>query len=368
MIPLATQPVLQLVDRNGNPVAAGGQVVTTSVVGGGGKIFERGSATTDASGLAAFETLTLGANNGEIGPTTLSFSTGGSTSATAQIELACAVRIIELGSTVSDKLTTGDCKRVPPASATAFFKEYRLNVTAPTKAIRLSHSGDFPGYLLVRGPNEPTLFFGFGSDDDDFTFKVFVPPGASTILATTPIDGMTGSFTFSVVSAPEDEPECEDAQFQSPLSTNQTLRPACKDAVGKIGDFFGFDMLNAGAVSVSVASTAFVPQVVIVRTHPTEAVAATGSSSGGTASANHVNQTGGIAYYNIFVTSSDGTGTGAYTLQATITNATGSAVLLSRDAKLGEAPKPPNRPSARTSMGRRPNEMLRTHRAPIHRN
>jgi hypothetical protein len=335
MTPLARQPVLQLVDANGSPVATAGWLVTTRVVGAGRRIVEGGSAITDASGVATFQKLTLGINDGVAGPTGLLFETTGLQSEVAQVDLACAGQLIEVGGRVTDQLTTGDC-RFPPGSTTAFFKEYRLNVTAATKAIRVSHFAEFPGAMYVRGPWEPGLFIGFGCEFS-CAFKAFVPPGTTTILQSAAAAGMTGRFTFDVASVPEDEPECEVAHFQSPLSTNQTLRPACTGVNGKIGDRFDFAMWIGSSVSVSVTSAAFVPKVVIRRFWPTEAEEATGTLNGNTSSVTHVNQTGGAAYYYIFVTSSDGTGTGAYAVQATISQASGSMVGLNGNVRIGAA-------------------------------
>lgn len=368
MIPLPTQPVLQLVDASANPVAVAGQLVTASVVGDAGQVVAGGSATTDASGAATFAELTLGARNGVVGRTTVVFAASNLTSGTSAVsELSCAIRMLDVGAQVSDRLATGDCtSRVGVTGTTAFNKEYRLNVTAATRAIRLSYSSVFIGGLLVRGPDEPTLGFGFLCDCD-FAFKVLVPPGTSTITSVAAFSGVTGPFSFSVAAVPENEPECEDAIFLSPLSTSQQLRSGCTDAAGNIGDFFGFAMLAARTVSVSVTSSAFVPNLSIVRTYPTESVVATGTVNGNTASATHVNETGQVAYYDVFVTSGDGRGTGDYTLEATITTASGATVRSITGGRPGRVSNGSAGQSARQPVGIRPDLPSRIHRTFLHR-
>jgi Big-like domain-containing protein len=68
--PLAPQPVIQIVDRNGNPAPQGGVRVTATVSAGSGTL-DHATATTDGSGQARFSGLTL---TGLVGSYTLSFS------------------------------------------------------------------------------------------------------------------------------------------------------------------------------------------------------------------------------------------------------------------------------------------------------
>jgi Big-like domain-containing protein len=68
--PLAPQPVIQVVDRNGNPASQAGVRVTATVSSGSGTL-DHVSATTDASGQAQFTGLTL---TGMIGSYIISFS------------------------------------------------------------------------------------------------------------------------------------------------------------------------------------------------------------------------------------------------------------------------------------------------------
>ncbi len=69
--PLVPQPVLQIRDGVGNPVAQGGVVVTAAVATGAGIVSGSVTATTSANGTATFSGLAI---TGKVGPYTLRFS------------------------------------------------------------------------------------------------------------------------------------------------------------------------------------------------------------------------------------------------------------------------------------------------------
>jgi hypothetical protein len=299
-----------------------------------------------------FQTLTLGGNNGAVGSTVLTFASEGLTPASATTHLACSNPLIQIGVRVTDKITVGDCKADPSNPVRAFLKDYRLNVPAATKAIRLSHSSYFEAMLVLQGPNEQQLFFGQGGGNMDFSIKAFLPPGVSKLRELARAAGGTGSFTFSVDARAEDDPadECEFTTFQSPLSTTQTLRPECRSAGNFISDFFDFGMMNGKAVTVSVTGAAFEPLVALIRTWPTGGFFQ-GTTSGNTATLTHVNQSDNVEDYYLVVTSTDSTGTGAYTLQATIAPASGLTVQLRSRAGAAAVAAP---------MLRKPSGLVRT--------
>ena len=74
------QPVVQLRDASGNPVAQAGVTVTAAIASGGGALGGTTTATTDASGVATFTNLSI---TGTLGDRTLSFSAAGLTGATS---------------------------------------------------------------------------------------------------------------------------------------------------------------------------------------------------------------------------------------------------------------------------------------------
>lgn len=80
-IVLAQQPAVQLRDVSNNPVTQAGVVISASIASGGGTLGGTLTATTDASGTAAFSTLAL---SGAVpGPYALGFGAPGLTSATS---------------------------------------------------------------------------------------------------------------------------------------------------------------------------------------------------------------------------------------------------------------------------------------------
>src|SRR5512139_708602 len=73
-VPLAPQPVLQLLDASGAAVAARGVLVTASLASGGGSLEGATGVRTDQDGRAAFTDLAI---RGATGPRTLRFSAPG---------------------------------------------------------------------------------------------------------------------------------------------------------------------------------------------------------------------------------------------------------------------------------------------------
>jgi hypothetical protein len=89
----ARQPVIQVVDQQGNPTPQGGLTVTATISSGPTGSLQNQTATTDGSGRAAFSGLTL---TGEVGSYTLSFSAqglAGASSAPFAITTGSAARL-----------------------------------------------------------------------------------------------------------------------------------------------------------------------------------------------------------------------------------------------------------------------------------
>ncbi len=87
------QPVVQLQDAAGNPVATSGTVVTAAIASGGGTLGGTPTATTNAAGAAVFTDLKI---TGTVGGRTLSFTSGslaGATSSTVTVVPGAATQI-----------------------------------------------------------------------------------------------------------------------------------------------------------------------------------------------------------------------------------------------------------------------------------
>ncbi len=115
-VAFAQQPVIQVQDAAGNPVASSGRTVTAAINSGpGGSLGAVGrSVTTDANGVAAYTVLTL---TGPVGSYTLLFSTAGLASdASAPFDItAGAATQMTAASATSQSAPVGTAVAAPPA-------------------------------------------------------------------------------------------------------------------------------------------------------------------------------------------------------------------------------------------------------------
>jgi hypothetical protein len=331
--PLAVQPSVEVVDASGNTVPTAGMVITAAVVTGNGQIIAGGSAQTAVDGIAAFQNLTLGASSfGEVGAVTLQFTTADGFQITSPVELACPLPTPILGGTVTDALVDGDCSDSNGRRG----KVYALTVVAPTKAIRVrQRSAAFSPSAQVRAANDPLgHFFGWSGFPDEVTFTALIPPGIVHVRASATGTFAAGPFTLEVTSAAEDPVICAALQFHSPVATTQTLTSACRDNSLNIGDALFFLLVNGARIDAVLSSSAFNPFAAVFEVGATTPVTSA-TASGSSVSVTFTNQTGSARLYYIFAGSATGSGTGEYTLQATITNPSGSALTMTSGTFLG---------------------------------
>jgi adhesin/invasin len=107
-VPLDPQPVLQLSDPEGNPIARGGVSVTVQISSGGGTLGGTTTATSDDAGLVTFTDLVI---SGSTGVRTLIFAADGFASAISS-PIALGV-----GAPASIELVMGDGQTAPVGSA-----------------------------------------------------------------------------------------------------------------------------------------------------------------------------------------------------------------------------------------------------------
>lgn len=341
-VPLAVQPVIQLLDGAGNPVPDSGITVTATVTSGDGRVMRGGSVPTDATGRARFTNLTLGAVDTLGGPVSLQFAAGSSTTAVT-VTLACQLQSLSLDTPVSDSLVVGDCRRTSGSTVGNQHKLYDLELPSSVKAIGVvqqatSPTSPFRPVVVIRGPNNaPDRFLGAGAPtgSDLVGFKVLMPPGTVRVLATS-AEQAIGPYDLVVITLPEDDDICS-VQFHSPLNANQTLIDTCVDNAENIGRFYTFILGNGESIAATVTSTVFPPYISIWRSTPNERL--TFAEGTTTASVNHTNSTGQAVIYYIFVGSPSGTATGAFTLSATITrpSAVVASSLTRTDAASGDS-------------------------------
>jgi hypothetical protein len=321
--PLQTQPIIQATDAAGNPMAISGLVVTANIQGTGGFVLSGGTATTDATGAAVFETLTLGSRT-EGGVVALRFSAPGIPSVTTDIDLSCEVKSLFLGIGITDALVNGDCVRQSGSTIGSRFHWYDLTVPAGVRAIRVTDTtSTFLPVVVLRGPNEPVRFIGQGAlQNPALSFRVLVPAGVFRVLATSGQPDTVGTFKLKIDAIPEADNTCEGYQFHSPLNTNQTLLAECSDANFGVLKDFSFTLASGASIATTLTSSAFTGWLSIWRVLPdgllqfeTEQIA-----TGTTASINFTNATTTPQIYVAIVGSENGTQTGDFNLQATITN------------------------------------------------
>jgi hypothetical protein len=339
--PLETQPIIQATDASGNAMAIAGIVVTANIQGTGGFVLSGGTATTDATGAAVFETLTLGSRT-EGGVVSLRFSAPGIPSVTTDIDLSCEVRSLFLGIQINDALVNGDCVRQSGSTIGSRFHWYDLTIPAGVKAIRVTDTTtSFAPVVVLRGPNEPLRFIGVGAleGNNSLSFRVLVPEGVQRVLATSNQPDTVGTFKLKIEAIPEADNTCEGYQFHSPLNTNQALLSECSDTQLGIIKNFGFILSPGASIAATLTSSAFTGRLSIWRDVGNNFIELQVEqvATGGTASVNATNATTTPQFYYIFVGSEDGTQTGDFNLQATITNPASAviglgSVLQSRDA------------------------------------
>jgi len=140
-VPLARQPVIQLLDAQGNEVRQGGVAVQVAIASGGAALSGATSVGTDGNGRASFSGLTL---TGSSGTNTLRFSATGFASVTSQP--------ISLGAAPTTITITGDA---PDPSAPGEGVTVQFTVTSgagtPTGSVTVQDGSDDCTGTLTNG-------------------------------------------------------------------------------------------------------------------------------------------------------------------------------------------------------------------------
>jgi hypothetical protein len=313
MAPLSAQPVLQVVDANGQATPMSTTVVA-EVMSGSGAVVAGGSVTTDAGGRASFSNLTLGAVHGAVGPLTIQFGAPGLTPLAASVELRCAILPLSIGSPVSRALATGDC-----TSPRGGYKNIFEGTTSQlATAVQLTLvQGLVQPFLGIRGPNEPKSYWGWSATGGgNISFRALLPAGRNQVEVATTNVGETGNYTLTVAAASENI-TCDDLTpvAASPITTTQALGTG--DCVS--GSFFE-DRLIVGlppnaSINASMTSTAFQPRIRLAAFSGGDVATATAP---GSATLTFANTSGAAMTYYLILTSDAGGSTGGYTLSLNI--------------------------------------------------
>ncbi|MFM8567619.1 MAG: DVUA0089 family protein [Gemmatimonadota bacterium] len=206
-------PAVQLLDVDGNPVA--GRTVTFAVQTGGGSV-TGASAVTNASGVAAVGSWTLGAL---IGPQTLraTFGALAFTFTATAIEdpcVAAGATPIVVPDTVTGSISDADCSWTPPVntSQNSRFDLYRFDLASRTAVIitMTKQLGIVDPYLFLY--NATTGVFIADNDDiqdgviRDSRLTITLDPGSYLIRATTWEPNERGTYTLGVTGCRAGEP------------------------------------------------------------------------------------------------------------------------------------------------------------------
>ena len=190
--PLEQQPVVRLLDTQGNPTSQAGVEVRVRIATGGGALGGTTSRVTDGNGQATFTDLSIA---GAPGTRTLRFSATGFASATSgQISVGAAATVTTITSDAPDPSSAG-------APVTVAFTVSSSSGT-PTGSVRVhdgedSCSGSLSGgqgtcTITLRTPGSRTLTAdyaaadGFGASSTSETHMVNAAPAPELAIATQP--------------------------------------------------------------------------------------------------------------------------------------------------------------------------------------
>ncbi|MEP6507814.1 MAG: hypothetical protein ABJC63_06265 [Gemmatimonadales bacterium] len=248
-------PSVIVKDANGN--LKSGITVTFAVASGGGSITGAASVT-NAAGVAAVGSWTLGSS---AGANSLSATSSGLPSATfnaVALSDQCAARLTQpFGESTTGTLSSSDCQS-PDGSFIDFY-----NTTVPQAgAYFFRESAVFDTYLLLATPDGTTV----AEDDDELDtgtnsgIKALLPAGNYLLGATTFGPGVTGDYTISSTTAPTDVANCEAVFVVKGISTSQNLTATDCNLAGPGGTPIYSDgyliFVGAGStVTITMSST-----------------------------------------------------------------------------------------------------------------
>jgi len=220
---VAVPPQVTVKDANGNPKS--GVTVTFAVASGGGSV-TGAIATSNAQGVAAVGSWTLGP---AAGTNTLSaFANGVATvtfTATATAATGCAVRAAHtLGTTSQGTLAAGDC------SADGFFIDLFSTTVGGATAYLFRQTAAFDTYLLLAAADGSVI----AENDDEISngtstnsaIKAFLPAGSYLLGASSFDVGTTGDYSITSSTTSATVSGCERVFVLKGFSTTQSVEPA----------------------------------------------------------------------------------------------------------------------------------------------
>ena len=200
-LPLVSQPVVQIQDASGNPIAQAGVLVTVSALPSGTTVTDE-TVATDANGRAAFSALTL---QGIPGPKDLTFAAPGLQSATARVTLPSVSTVTAapshpasavVGSTIGGPVsswTFRDASSRPVADA-----DFTLKTPSGGTALPVTPFSDFNGVVQAGswtlGTTAGYQYLQLGLPDGRvFRDSILAIPDAASRLAKVSGDSQTAA-------------------------------------------------------------------------------------------------------------------------------------------------------------------------------
>jgi hypothetical protein len=310
-VPVA--PAVSVQDANGNPKA--GAVVTFAVGSGGGSI-TGGTPTSNAAGLAAVGSWTLGPS---AGTNTLVATTPGvapvtfTAIATSAKCSANATHVI--GTSTQGALETDDCQFFDGS----FIDFYSSTITQANAYYFTQTSSAFNSYVLL-GLADGTIVAENNDQVDgspDARIKAILPAGNYILAANSVNPGATGAYTLSSSIAPSNNGNCELVFVVKNITTSQAIEATdCPIQVNPpvYADGY-FILLKAGqSVTVQMSSSAVDSYIQIVRNGGGAVVAENDNRDATTKDAQVTFTATTTDYYAIFTRTAVPGQTGAYTL------------------------------------------------------
>ncbi len=178
--PLATQPVVQLLDVSGNPVSQAGLTVTAAITTNPGGTLANASATTAGNGRATFSGLTI---TGLVGLYTLQYSSGALTPEDATVSLGAGAPIaVALFTQPSTTATSGVVLATQPVALLVDQSGNNAGSNGTPVSVSLLAT---PGPAALQG----TTTVNLGA------------PGARAVFTNLAITGTAGAYTLEFSSA-----------------------------------------------------------------------------------------------------------------------------------------------------------------------
>lgn len=263
--PVPVPPAVTVKDANGNPKAG---VVVTFTVGAGGGTVTGATATTNASGVAAAGSWTLGPTPGV---NTLTASSPGLPTVTftaASASAACAARTAHtIGTTTNGTLAGGDCQL-----SDGTYLDFFTTTISEAGAYRFQQTAGFNSYLFLATADGSVI-----AENDDASegtsnssIKALLPSGSYLLAANSLPPVQTGDYSISSSAVSTAVTGCEQVYVVRNISTTQNIETgdclaSASGAPPIYADVYDILLRSGQSITVTMASSAIDSYIDIYR-------------------------------------------------------------------------------------------------------